>query len=1616
MKKRILSMLIGLTLLVSSLPVMAFETYGSFSYIEKDGEITITGTVDTVGYLSVPSRIDGVPVTGIDSFAFAYGSFSSLALPYTLTSIGSGAFFGCENIKAVTIPENVIRLEDSAFYGCSSLSSAKLPASVEYIGIDVFYGCAEDFVIKGYEATVAESYADEYGYEFESLGIAEDLSIASGSCGENAFWKLSKGGTLTVYGEGETSSADGAEVPWAEYKEQVKAVKVSEGITSLLNKAFSGMTSLEAVELPEGLISIGSRAFEKCKLIRATVIPSSVKTIGSMAFSNCDSLQRIIIPGAVESIGSNAFESCDDLKVVKLFAGVSEVGGYCFMNCGALYSVTLPETLEVIPSGCFSACNSLENIDIPEGVKNISYSAFSACPLKEVTLPVTVTSIYDRAFEASVIIKGYEGTAAEEYAQKNGNTFSSMGTPPDMVLTSGTWGENVSWAIDTNGILTISGTGVVESISSYSEYPWYGEGYTGIVVKKGITELADYMFYNTPASSVSLPSGLETIGMYAFATSRNITKVVIPEGVTEIGICAFRSCNSLSEVHIPSSVVMLRTDLYAFDRCPSSLTLYVYEGTIGEYAAQLKGTNYVSLPLAEERVVLEKKYDDNISWSVTNKRKLTVWADVPGALPGYTQFPWRSLKGISKVCVGKNITAVESFAFYELTELKEIEFSEYVGSIENTGFGTISGAPVVKGYSGSVAEEFAKTNGYSFESLGEAPSVIVAEGSYAESEGGWSIDSRGILTLGGKGIIEDWRIPWSADYNKQIKKVVIAEGVNYINYGLLYQLENVTEAVLPVSFIMVEEALFPYDTVIYGYSGTRAESWAEEFGYDFESLGEAPYMIIAEGTAGDETEYTLDSNGLLTISGYGRAYNSPWMQFAASVKKVYVDKDIKGFSSNPFSEMPNLTEAEFSSDMEGLPMGNMFYACPRLEKIVFPPIAVMQSYFVQDCDGLKEIILPNTLLTMNGNAIYGCDNLERVEFPPSVTTISGGAITNCGVRVKIAGYDGTKAESYARSKGYEFVSMGKPALKEPVSGEIGNISWYLGTDGVLTLDGEGALYIDYYFDIPWYDKKDFVEKVVVGGGIDYMGSFTFYEHNYLKEAVIMPGVREMGDEVFTGCQALEKVSLPDGFERIGGYAFGGCYALKEITIPSSVHTIEDSFYDVSDGFVIKGYTYSAAEEYALENWISFESIGIVERRVIETGTDGNGISWEFDNYGELKISGFGAMADYVPGIGAPWKDYNVKTVTIGDDIISIGAFAFSGMYSIRKISLGKNVERIGDGAFYECGSAEMLYLPDSVWFIGSEAFVGYNFGIVTGKYLDYIGANAFEGIRVYGVRGGALERYRELYDNFRFLPLTDGGVCGDGVEWSFDIREKILEIKGNGRMHDYPDVDWVGTAPWYELRGDINKITVGEGVTYIGEGVFHFVRAEEITLPSTLREIGPGSFEYGAFYEVVIPEGCVSIGERAFQWMDNIERVVIPESVSFIAREAFGGNDNLILCVYEGSAGEEYAINHQMEYEYMKKAPKLMEVFAKEDGEEILIAADGINLEGYTCYASLISESGAVVKVIKLEYDGAFTGSVSADGASEVKCFIWSSLEEMKPLCASLGAQIRKNREVAADE
>ena len=132
------SVLWGLSLALLMVPALV---YGEFYIETNNGAITITGYRGPAGSLVIPSTINGLPVTGIQTIAFEYGIFTSVIIPNSITNIGAYAFDDCESLTNVIFPTNLPTMGEGVLEYCTSLTGVTLPNNAGSISQEMFFYC-----------------------------------------------------------------------------------------------------------------------------------------------------------------------------------------------------------------------------------------------------------------------------------------------------------------------------------------------------------------------------------------------------------------------------------------------------------------------------------------------------------------------------------------------------------------------------------------------------------------------------------------------------------------------------------------------------------------------------------------------------------------------------------------------------------------------------------------------------------------------------------------------------------------------------------------------------------------------------------------------------------------------------------------------------------------------------------------------------------------------------------------------------------------------------------------------------------------------------------------------------------------------------------------------------------------------------------------------------------------------------------------------------------------------------------------------------------------------------------------------------------------------------------
>ena len=324
---------------------------------------------------------------------------------------------------------------------------------------------------------------------------------------------------------------------------------------------------------------------------------------------------------------------------------------------------------------------------------------------------------------AAVVTASIIGEAAGSGMQMiNAEELGPHFTVPHKELKSSGSYDSVSWTIDEEGTLTISGTGYLPN--NFTGQDVYGHWFTcipasvkKIVIEEGITRIDSHTFascnvvsvdiassvkyidngafeYCTDLETVNLHEGLERIENYAFENCWSLESIKLPESVTYIGSRAFGICNHLKEISFPESLPEFPegiTECYEKDS-------FIFTPWYEEY---LENNRFVIW----NGVVLDGKPVNGV-------------LEIPDTATGIAERAFAYYgEELTTVIIPEGITVIGEMAFGECRNLETATILDPECDIFMDQY-TIT-ANVIRGYKGSTAEKYAETYGYKFEAIDE---------------------------------------------------------------------------------------------------------------------------------------------------------------------------------------------------------------------------------------------------------------------------------------------------------------------------------------------------------------------------------------------------------------------------------------------------------------------------------------------------------------------------------------------------------------------------------------------------------------------------------------------------------------------------------------------------------------------------------------------------------------------------------------------------------------------------------------------------------------------------------------------------------------------------------
>ena len=1128
-------------------------------------------------------------------------------------------------------------------------------------------------------------------------------------------WTLTADGKLTISGTGAMKDYNAADnLSPAYMNSNVKKVVIEDGVTSIGELAFYKCISLTNITIPDSVTCIEYAAFHGCSSLSSITIPNSVTSIGIYAFVVCSSLTSITIPDGVTSIGYGAFSDCSSLKTISLSCK-SSLKKSDFGEQADLVSYTNQHLLTKTAAKAATCAES----------GNKEYWTCEHCGkyfLSDDTNPATATAV--ELSETVIPALNHKNAIIRNASEPNGTNPGYSGDrycpDCDTVFEKGYtyWNEgNLTWKLDADGTLTISGTGAMKNYKDGDQSPVFNNSNVKkVVIEDGVTSIGNYAFSYTGLKSITIPDSVTSIGNYAFSYT-DLKSITIPDRVTSIGNYAFAYCKNLPSITIPDGVTSIGYG--AFYHC-TSLTS-------------------ITIP---DRVT-------SIGFSAFSGCKNLTSITIPDSIISIGHTAFYNCSSLTSITIPDSVISIGDAAFKYCSNLKTISLS-CKSTLKRSDFGDkadlVSYASHTLKKTAAKAKTCAEDGNKEYWTCEHCGKYFLSDDANPETAKAVELSETVIPASHKLTKVEAKAVTCTENGNKEYwtcehcKKYFLSDDANPATATAVEQSETIIPA-LKHKNATTRDAVEPNGTKP-GYSGDR-------YCPDCDTVLEKGYTYWNEGNL----TWKLDADGTLTISGTGAMknydYDNPSPVYNNSnVKKVVIEDGVTSIGNAAFSYCSNLTSIMIPDSVASI--GNYaFNGCSSLTSItILDSITIIGKDAFFNCSSLTSITIPDSITSIGESAFSYCSSLKTISLSCKSTlkksdfgdqadlvSYTSHILKKTAAKAKTCAEDGNKeywtcehCKKYFLSddtnpetaKAVEQAETVIPAshkltkmdAKDATCTESGNKEYWTcehckkyflsddanpetakaveqsetvipalkhknaTTRGAVkpTETAPGYSGDRYCPDCNTVLEKGYtywVEgnltwKLYEDGTLNISGTGAMKDYNdddnlspvymnsSVKKVVIEKGVTTIGEYAFCNCTSLTDITISDSVTSIGDDAFYNCSSLTSITIPKNVTSIGESVF---------------------ENCSSLTDITIPDR-VTSIG------NWAFLNCSSL------------------------TSITIPDRVTSIGNYAFYNCSGLTSITIPDSVTSIGDGAFSECSSLTSITIPDSVTSIGNYTFNG----------------------------------------------------------------------------------------------------------------------------------------------------------------------------------------------------------------------------------------------------------------------------------------------------------------------
>lgn len=706
----------------------------------------------------------------------------------------------------------------------------------------------------------------------------------------------------------------------------------------------------------------------------------------------------------------------------------------------------------------------------------------------------------------------------------------------------------------------------------------------------------------------------------------------------------------------------------------------------------------------------------------------------------------------------------------------------------------------------------------------------------------------------------------------------------------------------------------PSSVTSYGDSvltGCNNISYTEYEGGSYLGNSDNEYLVFVKPISESTDTLTLNSNVKIIASGAFtnsaitsitipsaiKHVNNGTFEGCSALQTVTIENGVESLGDEVFRGCTQLVSVSIPNSVTQVGI-SLFSNCSNLQAVSFGTgITEIPSYFFSNCTNLKEIELPDSITVIDATAFAGCANLQSISLGNGIETIGNSMFEGFASLTSVTIGNNVKSIGENAFSGTSLTTVTIP-------------------DSVVVI-GNNAFSPDVNDN-----QTSVLKTVIIGNGVKHIDAKAFLNCENLESVTFGNNLLSIGDSAFSGCSKLDNVTMPDSLITIGNGAFSSCIALSSINVGTGVKTIgNEAFYGCSKASAVtipdsvETIGYEAFEScgglvtvelgagvkslgtgvfsfcYKLEKVIVGDNIISVGRDIFEfaskiTFNEYEGGCYLGDETNKYKIFikpteetvtsiALHANTKVIAGYAFGYCDA-LKTVEIPEGVVSIGEYAFYQCQALTGVTIPDSVVSIGRNAFNNCKLLATAIIGNGVKEVGDGAFNnctkltfnktnnGCYLGNDSNKYLVFI-KPTFETT--------ATTTSISLHSNTKVM--AGASLSGYSKLTSVTLNEGLLSI---------------GASAFSECKAIIN-LTIPSTVTSIGASAFFRLRAlRYVTFrtESQLKEIGEGAFyQCDELDEIIIPDSVEVIGANCFEACSDLAKVTIGSGVKYIGANAF---------------------------------------------------------------------------------------------------------------------------------